>query len=799
MAKFITHECLAKDVLNTAFSSGVSGLEHWKDHLRNEGDGKLALLFVDRIKQDYDSSQPAMRKAVSYTIGLQKHQACGAFLHFLRMFERLAPPADYDRAYVELHKMFLRGLLDADLQHVLTTSFPPGDLSAIAAFRPYVAKVEQAARIAKEQEDLKLASDLRAADGKQVIAKIENDLRLLQDLIPDDLSQAQSTAKDLKYLRDRQEKGRLHVEKYLGERACLVEQTDTYESQHALGDFLKFKEQFRGISGQQYLIVSLDATVWPANSNYLADAVSNLSSVLALSSTHVGIVQYPVYQSQTNQMTLVKHRHTLDNLLLKAGLTAYHPLLFLYDKPDSTARDGRPMSQMAMGVFHGNFDSCAFMDSSAIKLGKLGPVPLIRIADLLGFDEVRRPGASARVEQKGIPCHDQIVDGLLQNMPIGAGDRVLFLDLLPNRQVEFGRALTERSLAGQKTDVRYFGLVPSENFKDASNAIRDMIYRAWDSSAEAPPKQRPDSDVSSDRAAPNLQILAWQNGQPVFPEPLMNRFGEETVEFQEVKKLQSRFLDMFPATEAVAPGPVVPGRASGMCDFSIDGNLEPLDIDRNVELVMVANDQFEEPRRATCAMTRKKPAIVICEDFSLWLGNTSDSDSVVEPGELLGFGTGDPSAEKDVLPWRLSSDLSLVSSDRTWYPVCKFLRKLATEQGIGELEIEDHQLEPRYHAAVDGADPVPVTFRYAITPLRSKATHVYKPNGLSEGRDQIASTMIGAVFAGNFDKLVKNKICSVVWEVQFTSSPPKIQISKPKLYMTARIHLPSKSWCCISK
>lgn len=65
--------------------------------------------------------------------------------------------------------------------------------------------MEQAARIAKEQEDLKLASDLRAADGKQVIAKIENDLRLLQDLIPDDLSQAQSTAKDLKYLRDRQE------------------------------------------------------------------------------------------------------------------------------------------------------------------------------------------------------------------------------------------------------------------------------------------------------------------------------------------------------------------------------------------------------------------------------------------------------------------------------------------------------------------------------------------------------------------------------------------------------------------
>ena len=39
-------------------------------------------------------------------------------------------------------------------------------------------------------------------------------------------------------------------------------------------------------------------------------------------------------------------------------------------------------------------------------------------------------------------------------------------------------------------------------------------------------------------------------------------------------------------------------------------------------------------------MTRKKPAIVICEDFSIWIGNTSDSDYMVEPGELLGFGTG---------------------------------------------------------------------------------------------------------------------------------------------------------------
>ena len=289
-----------------------------------------------------------MRKAVSYTIGLQKHQACGAFLHFLRMFERLAPPADYDRAYVELHKMFLRGLLDADLQHVLTTSFPPGDLSAIAAFRQLAMNYNDlkfylvttlflrftassfwifltvsfsisvaifacceaircksgagrshcqgaggfeagvgSPRSRWQAGDCKdwewpaaasgshprwLVTSAEHGQGFEIFARSTRDPWLLLKAmfmlpvgalccfqvqldviaIPRDAIMAKITL-----LTSSQEwfacvrEGRLHVEKYLGERACLVEQTDTYESQHALGDFLKFKEQFRGISGQQ--------------------------------------------------------------------------------------------------------------------------------------------------------------------------------------------------------------------------------------------------------------------------------------------------------------------------------------------------------------------------------------------------------------------------------------------------------------------------------------------------------------------------------------------------------------------
>ena len=41
MAKFLTHECLAKDLLNTAWSSGIAGFEAWKDFLRNDENAEL--------------------------------------------------------------------------------------------------------------------------------------------------------------------------------------------------------------------------------------------------------------------------------------------------------------------------------------------------------------------------------------------------------------------------------------------------------------------------------------------------------------------------------------------------------------------------------------------------------------------------------------------------------------------------------------------------------------------------------------------------------------------------------------
>lgn len=46
MLRFLTHETLAKGVLNKAWTSGVGALEAWQDELRNREDDALVPMIV---------------------------------------------------------------------------------------------------------------------------------------------------------------------------------------------------------------------------------------------------------------------------------------------------------------------------------------------------------------------------------------------------------------------------------------------------------------------------------------------------------------------------------------------------------------------------------------------------------------------------------------------------------------------------------------------------------------------------------------------------------------------------------
>lgn len=144
---------------------------------------------------------------------------------------------------------------------------------------------------------------------------------------------------------------------------------------------------------------SMDCTVWPADSSYLQNALSVLGSILAMSSSYFGLVMHPVLQSQTTRQAVLKHKHLLENSLQKQQLTSHQSIQILYCKPDSTSRDGRGLSQLATAVFHESFDASPWTESMAVREGKCGPCKLLPISQFLGYDDVSKPGASARVEQ----------------------------------------------------------------------------------------------------------------------------------------------------------------------------------------------------------------------------------------------------------------------------------------------------------------------------------------------------------------------------------------------------------------
>ena len=56
---------------------------------------------------------------------------------------------------------------------------------------------------------------------------------------------------------------------------------------------------------------------------------------------------------------------------------------------------------------------------------------------------------------------------------------------------------------------------------------------------------------------------------------------------------------------------------------------------------------------------------------------------------------GDVSQEIHGIPWRLKDDFHLVSHNKRLIPLCQFLRSLATENGLSETDLVDHQLKAK--------------------------------------------------------------------------------------------------------
>ena len=164
------------------------------------------------------------------------------------------------------------------------------------------------------------------------------------------------------------------------------------------------------------------------------------------------------------------------------------------------------------------------------------------------------------------------------------------------RYCEFGQACIERAWSPDSRDVLYIGFVAQHQKERSMKTFRDYVYKKWDDMPGAPPKSRPEEDGTAGPATPELQLLAWQHGKPVWPQPLSSRFSPDTDEHATIMKMKAEFEKDFPqSTVSVGAAAVVGGRrrAGGACDFSVDGGKAPLDTERVLSLPAVGHQDFE--------------------------------------------------------------------------------------------------------------------------------------------------------------------------------------------------------------
>lgn len=129
----------------------------------------------------------------------------------------------------------------------------------------------------------------------------------------------------------------------------------------------------------------------------------------------------------------------------------------------------------------------------------------------------------------------------------------------------------------------------------AKKLFRDYIYKKWDCMAGSPPAARPPDEDEVVRV-PDLSVLAWEGGCPLWPSTLSNRFEESTPEHAKVLAMKKEFDEAYPETSKlvkITNSGTQPQRAGGFCDYSVGGGKQPLQTTRHIQLKVVSDDDFK--------------------------------------------------------------------------------------------------------------------------------------------------------------------------------------------------------------
>ena len=146
--------------------------------------------------------------------------------------------------------------------------------------------------------------------------------------------------------------------------------------------------------------MGLDATLWPSNSTYLSAAIQTACAITNMSENNVCHTQLPQLQSSIGNQTAHNHRRSLEDQLQTHKLDVTNVTILRFDKPDSQRNDNRKASQPCIAAVSTNFKTCGFSPSDVLQTSTIGPVPLIKTSQMLGYDqEAGSMSAGLRTEQ----------------------------------------------------------------------------------------------------------------------------------------------------------------------------------------------------------------------------------------------------------------------------------------------------------------------------------------------------------------------------------------------------------------
>ncbi|CAK9013327.1 unnamed protein product [Durusdinium trenchii] len=550
MRCFLSHDTVSKEVFNSAYSSGVGTLSAWDAPLTNKGNDDTALLLVRRMCSDWDKQPPTLRKPWGHRETVAMHAICGGYLHFMAALKSKVPKSEYEHVAKSIDVQFM-------------SVFQLNSNFWLIPARSVSQEIENRNARELEEKNRELKETVAKATLEQLRLKVKADFEVLKEHLPSKQKEAKEAAQDVQYLRQR----------------------------------------------QQYVLVMLDATIFPANSKQLMCAFQILTTVLGMAGRNLGHVQLPIPQTNTTSGALVKHRRVIEDALLTNGCDITNTVAVVFEKPsDSTAADRRGGVQTCVAV-------CQDPKASPWSLPmSIGPLSLVKVSDMLGYDPDSRPGATARAEQM-------------------------------LRYAEFGRALVTKKLDGKWPKLSYVGLL-RESQKDVILQLEEMVYNAWDNSGTAPAKTRPREEAQ----VPRLTALLWGTDGPSFPESILGKFAPGTEQHTEVLKWKKDLEDAWPRAATAAPttgsARRAPARAAGSPDFT---GTDVLDLAREVDLAKIKTDDFAEEKLAHCPGRGNKPSIIVAKDFKIYLANFA-SEEMAE-------------GEESEIPYRY--DISGVSTGKT--------------------------------------------------------------------------------------------------------------------------------------